>query len=35
MFPVSDSSQTVVDCLLRAATAAGVTLRTGCGVERA
>ncbi len=35
VFPLSDSSETVVDCLLRAATAAGVTLRTGCGAERA
>jgi hypothetical protein len=33
MFPVSDSSATVIDCLLGAARAAGVTLRAGCGVE--
>ncbi len=35
MFPVTDSSQTVVDCLLGAARAAGVKVRTNCGVERA
>ncbi|TAM44757.1 MAG: aminoacetone oxidase family FAD-binding enzyme [Acidobacteria bacterium] len=35
VFPVSDSSATVVDCLVRAAAEAGVTLRTGCAVERA
>lgn len=34
MFPVTDSSQTVVDCLLGAARAAGVQMRTGCRVER-
>jgi predicted Rossmann fold flavoprotein len=34
MFPVSDSSQTILDCLLAAARAAGVRLRTNCGVER-
>ncbi len=33
VFPVSDSSGTVVDCLLRAAVAAGVRLRPSCGVE--
>jgi predicted Rossmann fold flavoprotein len=33
MFPVTDSSQTVVDCLLNAARRAGVSLRTDCGVE--
>ncbi len=33
VFPVSDSSATVIDCLLRAAAAAGVRLRPGCGVE--
>ena len=32
MFPVSDSSATIIDCLLRAAAAAGVQLRTGAGV---
>jgi predicted Rossmann fold flavoprotein len=34
MFPVSDSSQTIVDCLVDAAKATGVKLRTKCGVER-
>ena len=34
MFPVSDSSQTVIDCLMNAAKAAGVKLRLNCGVER-
>ncbi|MBI5394195.1 MAG: NAD(P)/FAD-dependent oxidoreductase [Verrucomicrobia bacterium] len=34
MFPVSDDSQTVVDCLVRAAKAVGVKLRARCGVER-
>jgi predicted Rossmann fold flavoprotein len=33
VFPVSDSSATVIDCLLRAAAAAGVRLRPGSGVE--
>jgi hypothetical protein len=33
MFPVTDSSQTVIDCLLRAASAAGVKLRANCGAE--
>jgi predicted Rossmann fold flavoprotein len=32
MFPVSDSSQTIVDCLMRAATTAGVKLVANCGV---
>jgi len=35
MFPVSDSSQTIVDALKRAAREAGVVLRTHCGVEHA
>ncbi len=35
MFPVSDSSQTIIDCLLRAAKAANVTLLLNRGVERA
>jgi len=35
IFPVTDSSQTVVDCLLQAARKAGVKLRLNCGVERA
>lgn len=33
MFPVTDDSATVVDCLLRAARQAGVEVRTGCGVR--
>lgn len=33
MFPTTDSSQTVIDCLLREARDAGVQLRTQCGVE--
>ena len=32
MFPTTDSSQTIIDCLLNAASAAGVKLRTNCGV---
>lgn len=32
MFPVTDSSQTVVDCLLKAARNTGVELRLNCGV---
>ncbi|MBE0541442.1 MAG: NAD(P)/FAD-dependent oxidoreductase [Verrucomicrobia bacterium] len=34
MFPVTDSSQTIIDCLLRAAQSAGVNLRLNAGVER-
>jgi predicted Rossmann fold flavoprotein len=34
MFPVSDSSQTIVDCLIHAATTAGVKLAANCGVTR-
>ena len=34
MFPLSNSSQTIIDCLVSAAKAAGVTLRTACRVER-
>lgn len=34
MFPVTDSSQTIIDCLMRAAREAGVKLRNYCGVER-
>src|SRR6185503_5798658 len=34
MFPISDSSQTVIDCLLRAAREAGVKLLRNSGVER-
>lgn len=33
MFPISNSSQTIMDCLLTAARAAGVKLRSNCGVE--
>ena len=35
MFPVTDDSATVVDCLRRAAVAAGVAVRTRCGVRAA
>ena len=35
MFPVTDSSQPVIACLLGATRKAGVKLRTNCGVERA
>ncbi len=35
MFPVTDSSQTIVDCLMQAAQNAGVKLRLNCGVESA
>jgi len=34
MFPVTDSSQTIIDCLLHAARSAGVKLKPNCGVER-
>jgi predicted flavoprotein YhiN len=33
MFPVTDSSQTIIDCLLGAARQTGVKLMTNCGVE--
>ena len=33
MFPVTDSPQTIVDCLTNAAQKAGVKLRLNCGVE--
>jgi predicted flavoprotein YhiN len=33
MFPVTDSSQTIIDCLLHAARTAGVKLMANCGVE--
>lgn len=33
VFPVSDSSQSIIDCLSRAARDAGVEIRTSCGVE--
>jgi predicted Rossmann fold flavoprotein len=35
MFPVTDSSQTIVNCLFDAAEKAGVTLRLNCAVESA
>jgi len=35
MFPVTDSSQTIIDCLLREASAAGVKLTLNRGVEGA
>jgi predicted Rossmann fold flavoprotein len=35
MFPATDSSQTIIDCLLRAAREAGVKLRANCGVDSA
>jgi predicted flavoprotein YhiN len=34
MFPTSDSSQTIMDCLINAARKAGVKLRLNCGVEQ-
>ena len=34
LFPVSNSSQTIIDCFINAATTAGVNLRTNCGVDR-
>jgi len=34
MFPAGNSSQTIIDCLMNAANAAGVKLRLNCGVER-
>ncbi len=33
MFPVTDSSQTIIDCLIQSARAAGVEMRANCGVE--
>jgi predicted Rossmann fold flavoprotein len=33
MFPVTDNSATIVDCLRRSAEALGVTVRTQCGVR--
>ncbi len=35
MFPTTDSSQTIIDCLLNAARDAGVKLKTNCSVESA
>ncbi|MGD0016918.1 MAG: NAD(P)/FAD-dependent oxidoreductase [Verrucomicrobiia bacterium] len=34
MFPLNNSSQTIIDCLVGAAAAAGVKLRTKCGVGK-
>lgn len=34
MFPVTDNSQTIVDCLMNAARVAGVVVRTNCGVKK-
>src|SRR5438045_897584 len=34
IFPTSDSSETIIECLLRAAKAAGVKLLTNCALER-
>lgn len=34
MFPTTDNSQTIIDCLQRAASEAGVSVRTGTAVER-
>jgi predicted Rossmann fold flavoprotein len=33
MFPATDSSQTIVDCLMKSANEAGVKLKNNCGVE--
>jgi len=33
MFPTTDSSQTIIDCLMRAANEAGIKLKTNCSVE--
>ncbi len=33
MFPTTDSSQTIIDCLLGLARSSGVKLKTNCGVE--
>jgi hypothetical protein len=35
MFPTTDSSQTIIDCLINSANEAGVKLKTNCGVENA
>ncbi len=34
MFPVTDSSETIIDCLMAAARSAGVRLVSRCGLER-
>lgn len=33
MFPITDSSQTIIDCLLNSARSAGIRLRTNCSLE--
>jgi hypothetical protein len=33
MFPTTDSSTTIIDCLVRSASSAGVKVRTGCGMK--
>ena len=35
MFPATDSSQTIIDCLINAAQKAGIKLKANCGVENA
>jgi predicted Rossmann fold flavoprotein len=35
MFPATDSSQTIIDCLLNTAQKAGIKLKSNCGVESA
>ncbi len=35
MFPTTDNSQTIIDCLVNAAHASGVELRTNCGMNSA
>ncbi|HSY44328.1 MAG TPA: NAD(P)/FAD-dependent oxidoreductase [Candidatus Acidoferrum sp.] len=35
MFPTTDSSQTIIDCLLNSTHRAGIKLKTNCGVETA
>jgi hypothetical protein len=34
MFPITDSSQTIIDCLVRAAREAGVKMVANCGVDQ-
>ncbi|MFC5049419.1 NAD(P)/FAD-dependent oxidoreductase [Rubritalea spongiae] len=33
MFPITDNSQTIIDCLIKAAHDAGVEIETACGVQ--
>jgi predicted Rossmann fold flavoprotein len=35
MFPTTDSSQTIIDCLLSSARRAGIQLKANCGIETA